>query len=53
MKENRNENVGINKKNDYVYVKNAPSKVWNNCETTSHLTQACNRETSTMKNVTE
>lgn len=50
---NRYDKVSINKKNYYAYVKNSPSKLCNNYGYASHITRACNRETSTMKNIIE
>ena len=37
-KANRNGKVGINKSNNYDYVKNAPRKICLNCGSSNHLT---------------
>lgn len=51
-KKNRNGKVGINKKSDYAYVKNAPRKLCNHCGSASHLTHLCSTDKSSMINVT-
>ena len=40
-KANKNRKVGINKSNNYAYVKNAPRKICLNCESSNHLTHMC------------
>ena len=50
---NRNGKVGINKKNDYAYVKNAPRKLCNNCGSSQHLTHVCKKPTGSGINITK
>ena len=42
-KANRNGKVGINKCNNYAYVKNAPRKIFLNCGSSNHLTHMCKK----------
>ena len=42
-KPNKNGKVGINKSNNYVYVKNDPRKICLNCGSSIHLTHMCKK----------
>ena len=42
-KPNRIEKVGINKSNNYAYVKNAPRKICMHCGSSNHLTHMCKK----------
>ena len=49
-KPNRNGEVGINKKNNYAYVRNAPRKICMNCGSSNHLTHMCKKPKNKDKN---
>ena len=49
-KANKNRKVGINKSNNYVYVKNAPRKIYLNCGSSNHLTHMCKKPKNEDKN---
>ena len=51
-KKNRNGKVDIHRKNDYVYVPNAPRKLCNKCGSSSHLNHVCNITSISLNNVT-
>ena len=42
-KANKNGKVGINKRNNYAYVKNAPRNICLNCGSSNHLTHMCKK----------
>ena len=44
------ENVGINKNNNYAYVKNASRKICMNCGSSNHLTHMCKKPKNKDKN---
>ena len=43
VRSNRNEKVGVNKKNDFASSPSASRKLCNNCESAGHLTHACTK----------
>ena len=49
-KPNKNGKVGINKSNNYAYVKNAPRKICMNCGSSNHLTHMCKKPKNKDKN---
>lgn len=52
VKKNRNDKIGIDKNNDYAYVKKAPKKLCNNCVSSSNLSYVYNKQPYVMKNIT-
>lgn len=49
-KKNRNGKLGINKKDNYSYIPNAPRKLCNNCGSSNHLTHVCTKVKSEVRN---
>ena len=49
-KANRNGKVGINKSNNYAYVKNATRKISLNCGSSNHHTHKCKKPNNENKN---